>query len=250
MINHIELLYTRHNRLAPAAAISNRPIPFYDMTVMLKGSLSCVIDGQPYTVKEGEVLLMPPGSLRARYRSREEVDYISFNFNVDPAPDLPMHFSAAKIRGARLLYGVLDEILRHPAQDNTEAIRHLLACLLSVYEQALHTEAISPLTAQITEYLHTHLASRVTLADISRITFFSPVYCDTVFKRDTGKSIIEYLLSERIAEAKRRLAEGADSLTELALSLGFTDYNYFARVFKKRTGYTPSAYRKALFLAP
>ena len=94
------------------------------------------------------------------------------------------------------------------------------------------------------QYLHKNLARRITLADIGRMTFFSPVYCDTVFKKDMGVSIIDYLLSRRIAEAKKLLIEGTFSLSEIAKQTGFSDSNYFTRVFKKRTGYTPTEYRK------
>ena len=124
---------------------------------------------------------------------------------------------------------------------------YLLACLLSVFEDKAKSEAFSPLTRRIIDYLHTHMKEKITLEDISRITFFSPVYCDSVFKRDMGRSIIDYLLHERIKEAKKSLLEGSLSLPAVASSVGFYDYNYFVRVFKKRTGYTPTAYRKMIF---
>ena len=57
-------------------------------------------------------------------------------------------------------------------------------------------------------------------------------------------SIIEYVLKERIAMAKSLLMEGSLPLTKISEMVGFSDYNYFSRTFKKQTGYTPLAYKK------
>ena len=65
-----------------------------------------------------------------------------------------------------------------------------------------------------------------------------------IFKQKTGLSIIEYVLKERITLAKSLLMEGSFPLTKIAEQVGFFDYNYFSRTFKKLTGYTPLAYKK------
>ena len=60
-----------------------------------------------------------------------------------------------------------------------------------------------------------------------------------------GRSIISYLIGERMEAAKQLLGEGA-LLHDVAVAVGFEDYNYFARCFKKHVGYTPLQYRKFL----
>ena len=89
---------------------------------------------------------------------------------------------------------------------------------------------------------------RITLEDIGKLTFFSPIYCDTVFKKDTGRSIIDHLIERRIDEAKKLLSSPDLSLSKISELCGFADYNYFCRVFKKRVGVTPGAYRKTMML--
>ena len=75
--------------------------------------------------------------------------------------------------------------------------------------------------------------------------YFSPVYADAVFKRETGVSIINYAILKKVEAAKSLLSEGV-SLKDVSEAVGFSDYNYFSRLFKKRTGYTPNAFRKTL----
>jgi len=96
----------------------------------------------------------------------------------------------------------------------------------------------------ILSFIHSNLCRRITLADIGHQTFFSPIYCDTVFKRETGRSIIDYVIDRRIDEAKKLLLEGSMTLAQVAEAVGFADYNYFCRVFKKTYSKSPKSYRK------
>lgn len=95
-------------------------------------------------------------------------------------------------------------------------------------------------------HLHSHFAEKITLQQIGELTAFSPVYCDTVFRQEVGKPIIEYLLAIRVDEAQKLLMDGNLSVAQVAERTGFRDANYFCRVFKKRTSDTPSGYRKRL----
>ena len=60
-----------------------------------------------------------------------------------------------------------------------------------------------------------------------------------MFKKHEGVSIINYLISQRITEAKRLLIEGSTSLKDVATLVGYNDYNYFSRIFKKNVGCSP-----------
>ena len=244
---NLHLLYTRHNKTAPPHAIEARPIAYYELTLVFKGTLYYSIGDTPLTISAGEAVLLPPGTLRSRATDGEIANYLSFNFTAAEPVELPMHLFGSLDSDVRLVVAAFDEIEQNTLSDNRKKTAYLLACLLALFEDKIKNEAISPLTKQIVEYVNKHLGEKITLAEISRLTFFSPVYCDTVFKRDMGKSIIDYVLARRISEAKKHLLEDTLSLPAVALELGFADYNYFARVFKKRTGYTPTAYRKMIF---
>lgn len=73
---------------------------------------------------------------------------------------------------------------------------------------------------------------------------YSPNYCDTIFKKQMGVSIINYAIKAKIEKAKLLISENILSLPDIAFSLGFDDYNYFSRTFKKHCGYSPLKFKK------
>jgi transcriptional regulator GlxA family with amidase domain len=64
------------------------------------------------------------------------------------------------------------------------------------------------------------------------------------FKRATGSTLIEYLQDLRIEEAKRLLEAGEHPVDEISFRVGYEDASFFRRLFKRRTGLTPSQYRR------
>lgn len=242
----LNLILIRHNRQTPAAAISPAPISYDELTIVLKGSLEYTVDGEPVLLQSGDMIYIPKDSVRARKEAKETGDYVSFNFQSEDTWDFPRYIHGGVTNEIRLQIAVCDELMQKYYPDHEDKITHLLACLLLTLQSHLRTKSLHPLVAQIVRYLHENMSQRITLADIGQYTFFSPVYCDTVFKQEMGRSIIDYLLEQRMEEAKKLLLEGTASLRQIAETVGFPDYNYFARTFKKRTGYTPIQYQKII----
>ena len=246
-MNNVNLVYVRHRVGEIAPRIAPKPIPYFDLTMVIKGELDYVIDGERLHLESGDLIFIPEGAVRERLECKELVDYVSFNFTSDREIRLPLHLKNAVHSDALLLIAAYDKIGVSPYFDNKEKNEHLLACLISVLEDRAERQKFSPLTLKIMKFIRQNMHQKVTLDDISRLTFFSSIYCDTVFKREVGSSIIDYLLDIRVDEAKKLLLEGTMSLREIAESVGFNDYNYFSRVFKTRTGYPPSTYRRMIF---
>ena len=242
----LKLILVRHNRETPAAEMLPAPIPYCELTVVLKGSLEYFVDGKSVTVSAGDIIYIPEGSLRARSGAEEAGDYVSFNFRSDKAWNLPVLMSDCLINEIRLQIALCDALIQKYYPDHEDKITPLLLCMLLSLESHLKEQSLNPIVSSIVRYLHENLSKRITLADIGRHTFFSPAYCDTVFKKEMGRSIIDYLLEQRIEEGKSLLIERGIPLSQIAEAVGFPDYNYFARTFKKRTGYTPMQYRNML----
>ena len=93
-------------------------------------------------------------------------------------------------------------------------------------------------------YLHTNYMRKLTSADIEREVSYNFDYLNQLFSKYLHISIFKMLENIRMEEAKHILQTRSLSITEIAGEVGYSDETYFAKVFKKRTGYTPSEYRR------
>jgi two-component system response regulator YesN len=91
-----------------------------------------------------------------------------------------------------------------------------------------------------------YMNENLSVKDISTCVFLSPAYMCTYFKQETGKTINQYITEYRIDKAKEFLAEKANRVSDVAGMVGYSDGNYFTKLFKKSLGMTPSEYRERL----
>ncbi len=116
------------------------------------------------------------------------------------------------------------------------------AGLLADDEHAPAGSALKPVVAFIKQNLHENLSLKQlsTQACMSATSFYRS------FKRELGMSPIEFILKERIKEAKKLLSNPRNNVTEVSYATGFDDCNYFIRLFKKHEGVTPRQYQLML----
>lgn len=245
-MRNLKLIYSRHNLTTPAPYIPPQISPYCELTLVLRGHLEYMVDGAQVALDEGDAVFIKKGQTRARKKHDTLCDYVSFNFEMQDAIDLPTLIKSSVHSEELLLVAALDKMNSRYFPDNEEKIGHLVGCILALMEDRIKMQNYSPLTRSIMSHVNENYASRITLSDVAAMTYFSPIYCDTVFRREVGRSIIDYLIDKRIEEAKKLLIGNLHKLSEISALVGFNDYNYFARVFKKRTGYTPLSYRKMM----
>jgi AraC family transcriptional regulator len=97
----------------------------------------------------------------------------------------------------------------------------------------------------VTAYIEEHLAERIPLTTLARLVHLSPYHFCRSFKRSFGMPPHQYQIKRRIDRAKMLLAKRAVSVTDIALSVGFSSSNSFATTFRKVTGCTPTAYHRS-----
>ena len=100
-------------------------------------------------------------------------------------------------------------------------------------------------TDSVVAYIKRHHCQSITSEDICRRFSCSRSYMSGQFNRDMGMSVREYITSLRIEDAKQLLEFSKISITEIALSIGYSDSNYFTSLFKRKVGLTPSQYRNS-----
>lgn len=96
------------------------------------------------------------------------------------------------------------------------------------------------------KYMEAHYAENLTLETVAGLFFINRDYLSHQFKAVTGYGFHDYLNQIRISKAKDRLFYTDESITQIAMSEGFSDVSHFIRIFKNHEGKTPLQYRKAL----
>lgn len=122
-----------------------------------------------------------------------------------------------------------------------ETLTHIGAALER--KRKLNSDA-QRLVRQAMAYIHEHYADPIAREDIARHVGMSEDYLTACFHQELGKTPIAYLNGYRIYQAKRLLQESTQTITEIALAVGFSDSGYFTRVFKREVGISPQAYRR------
>jgi AraC-like DNA-binding protein len=97
---------------------------------------------------------------------------------------------------------------------------------------------------KICRYIQDHLEEPLAVPDLAAQAGLSTPRFKALLKEETGVPPGEYVLRAKVAEARRRLASGCQTVTEVAFALDFSSSQYFATVFKRYTGKTPSAVRE------
>jgi len=100
--------------------------------------------------------------------------------------------------------------------------------------------------ARVREFVDANLDEDLSLTQASRVARLSPKYFSAYFKLRTGIRFRDWIAHVRIERAKSLLAEKNRAVTRVALAVGFKDVRTFQRAFKKVTGMTPRAFKKAV----
>lgn len=98
--------------------------------------------------------------------------------------------------------------------------------------------------SRVKGYINENFAKDISLDDVSRLVDISPYYFSKLFKQEVGENFIEYLTRTRIGHARQLLGDPRYSIKEVCVMCGYSDPNYFSRIFKKYEGKTPSEYRE------
>ena len=124
-------------------------------------------------------------------------------------------------------------------------IRHLVRLDKNYADQTIH-EAVRITPAQfeqIKTYIMDHLERPIQVAALARLLGISEGYFYHAFKHTTGVTPVRYITSARIEKAKVLLLNSNASVTQIGMEVGFDNPSYFAKLFKKETGSSPSAFR-------
>ena len=250
----------------------------FELLVMTEGRAVFHIEGVPYEVRPGDVLLVPSGGLHVGYSPEDQgtVDYYAVVFNGALLEGLPHDSSfirylspyvSGRLRSPVRIAGWADE--RSPVRDCVRrvidefqgrerayesAIRAYLQLLFALLaREHLPESRIEPSEAAISRqserfkpllrYVDEHCSERITVEEAAKLVNLNPYHFCKSFKKLTGSTFIEYVNAVRMNEAER-LLRGTDlTVTEISDRVGCGNPNYFTKLFKQVKGMTPSQVR-------
>ncbi|MGG3508717.1 response regulator [Paenibacillus lautus] len=101
-----------------------------------------------------------------------------------------------------------------------------------------------PEVQKILQYIHEHYEQDITVKSMSGYVMMGENYVSALFKKKTGRTLIHYLHQVRVDKAIAYLLQTDLPVHEISLRVGFVNDNYFIKIFKRLTGFTPSKYRQ------
>lgn len=113
---------------------------------------------------------------------------------------------------------------------------------VSLAKKAAHP--YSPQVQKVMDYIYHGRNKDLSLDNLSKIAKLSPKYLSTLFHKETGETISDFVSKVIIDEAKNLLTYSDYSLSEISSYLNFSTQSYFIKVFKKYAGITPREYRR------
>ena len=170
-------------------------------------------------------------------------------------------FSYAK---KAILVRALDYLLKPAAEDEVIAVLDEALRLLNEGEhkdileeewnreqqydtnKSIEMTRVSTSQRTILEFVQNHYQEDISLQDVAHIMNYSDAYFCKLFKQSFDKNFTAYLAEFRVEKAKLLLKDMTVNVREISELVGYRDSNYFAKVFKRIVGITPSEYRMML----
>ncbi|WP_312398539.1 helix-turn-helix domain-containing protein [Chryseobacterium sp.] len=150
------------------------------------------------------------------------------------------------------LASATNNIMRIAMDDNSQkdimadfALKELLIRLMQTQARSMVEKNIVKNKSRIgfvVDYIKKNLHQKLSIESIAKLAYVSKSNFFKMFKDELGTSPNEFILQERISRAKELLAS-QNSIKETAYQTGFSDVNYFTRVFKQFAGVTPKSYQ-------
>ena len=110
-------------------------------------------------------------------------------------------------------------------------------------EKLKNQDEIAVKLTEICDYINVHCCEDLKLDELANLSGFSKFYFERLFKRFTGMSFYKYVNQKRIAKAQELLVEPRSSVTDVAVSCGYSSISSFIRMFKLHKGCTPTEFK-------
>ncbi|MFF2449516.1 helix-turn-helix domain-containing protein [Neobacillus sp. NPDC058068] len=230
--------------------------PSYLFRLQTEGHCEVVVKGRKMNLEKGDLLLIKPGDhyellVKEGQNSGDyhlvcEGTWVDQWWNRSTKPDVSRIDLDEKLLA--LWRHIMIEKRRPEPSQNEELTGYLLRALCITLERAVSETGTSfshPYSVtRMMRYIEEHATTAFKLEDVARYAGLSVSRSVHLFKSSVGKTMIEYALEVRLSAAIERMKYTTMTLEHIAEDCGFGTYPYFHRVFRKKYGVAPGAYRR------
>lgn len=235
----------------PGIRHPRRTLAEHELILVRSGELGIREGRTEHRVGPGQVLLLTAGREHAGtvdYPADLSFYWLHFRWRRAPgrgAPELP---TVGTPRRPELLTGLLHRYLDDLATGAADALGSGLLVHLILAEAAQPARepvdrSSSHLVGRAEAWIGQHYRDGMSTRDLARHLGCTADHIGRVFHRVTGATVVDTINRRRLQDAANRLLIGGDEIVEVARQVGFRDTVHFRRLFKRRFGITPGAYR-------
>lgn len=229
---------------------------FYEIYLLLSGSCEYLINDKIYSISECSMLFVPAGEVHKTTYTSLHCERILLSFNdlifdkyLSQELQKPLFYKLKENDPILDLFNKMSKITDFKSVKNQILITSYLNVLL-IYMMEHHKD-IAKLNIKtpsvidhVLSYISENFYEDIALKDLSAQFGYSADHFSKLFKEFTGSTFKEYLMLTRFTAAEKLLLTTNKSVTDIALSCGFNDSNYFSYMFNKRYGVSPLRYKK------
>ncbi|AZA99648.1 AraC family transcriptional regulator [Chryseobacterium joostei] len=183
----------------------------------------------------------------------DSLNYLNYHLpKVDESSQWNIQLDEYFLFNNQALASATNNIMRIAMDDNSQkdimadfALKELLIRLMQTQARSLVEKNLVKNRSRmgfVVDYIKRNLHQKLSIDSIAKLAYVSKSNFFKMFRDELGISPNDFILQERISKAKELLA-GQNSIKETAFQTGFSDTNYFTRVFKQLVGVTPKSYQ-------
>lgn len=232
---------------------------YYIIVLVTRGTVAVAVDFEDVAISAGEAIVVSPSqvhspssaaggaegwllALASEYFTPREIDAAA-RYALHTAPiafDEKMSDDIVRLFGI-LLRRIGDTSVAQPL---ASAIKSLVFSGMTEGNGRGKADRYMAIVIRLKKLIDANLKNEKRPSRYAEMLNISEVYLNEAVKKATGLSVSAFIRSQVVLAAKRHLVYTLLSASEIALELGYEDYAYFSKLFKKDTGVSPTQYRK------
>ncbi|EHI98768.1 transcriptional regulator with cupin sensor, AraC family [Clostridium sp. DL-VIII] len=244
-----------------------------EIILVLNGTINIIVEGEGKNLEAGEMLLINSNCGHSSEVISEDNLHIVFQINPDFISgyyeDIKHYIEFSPDSQKEVNRNVYEYIRSCAARivleykDKKDAyeiaviglLNDMLASIIRFYPHNLHKNNGYPMKEEnlkrldrIMSYINENLSNDIIIADIASKEHLSVTYLSHFIKNHIGMSMRDYIMTKRIEKAKFLILSSKKSISQIGEECGFSNYQTFSKMFKKRVKTSPSNYRKIYIL--